>query len=57
MKNVQGDTEVSADKFIVAVGTDPVRPDFIPFDEDSAFRQTPRLLDAIDSVCSGVYVR
>ena len=30
---------------------------FIPFDEDSAFRQTPRLLDAIDSVCSAVYAR
>jgi len=30
---------------------------FVPFDEDSAFRQTPRLLDAIDSVCNGVYVR
>lgn len=28
---------------------------FIPFDEDSAFRQTPRLLDAVESVCRGVY--
>ena len=30
---------------------------FVAFDEDSAYRQTPRLLDAIDNVCSGVYAR
>lgn len=30
---------------------------FVTFDEDSAFRQTPRLLDAIDNVCSGVSAR
>ncbi len=28
---------------------------FISFDEDVAFRQTPRLLDAVDEVCSAVY--
>ena len=28
---------------------------FISFDEDLAFRQTPRLLDAVDEVCSAVY--
>ena len=28
---------------------------FVGFDEDTAFRQTPRLLDAVDEVCSAVY--
>lgn len=28
---------------------------FVSFGEDSAFRQTPRLLDAVDEVCSTVY--
>ncbi|MEA1889880.1 MAG: helical backbone metal receptor [Pseudomonadota bacterium] len=27
----------------------------VSFDEDAAFRQTPRLLDAVDEVCSAVY--
>ena len=30
---------------------------FISFDEDMAFRQTPRLLNAIDNVCSNVHAR
>ena len=34
VKGQQGDSEVSADKFIIAVGTEPVRPDHIPFDEE-----------------------
>lgn len=29
-----GSQEVAAENFVVAVGTEPVRPDFIPFDED-----------------------
>ena len=28
---------------------------FVSFDEDAAFRQTPRLLDAVDAVCSTVF--
>ncbi len=28
---------------------------FVSFDEDTAFRQTPRLLGAVDEVCSAVY--
>jgi ABC-type Fe3+-hydroxamate transport system substrate-binding protein len=28
---------------------------FVSFDEDRAFRQTPRLLDAVDEVCGAVY--
>ena len=34
VKSSQGNSEISADKFIVAVGTEPVRPDYIPFDEE-----------------------
>jgi len=34
VKSSQGTSEVSADSYIVAVGTEPVRPEAIPFDED-----------------------
>jgi len=34
VKNSEGEKELTADRFIVAVGTEPVRPDFIPFDDD-----------------------
>ena len=37
--------------------SDVSRVAFVPFDENSAFRQTPRLLDAIDNVCSYVHAR
>ena len=37
--------------------SDVSRVAFLPFDENSAFRQTPRLLDAIDNVCSYVHAR
>lgn len=30
---------------------------FISFDEDMAFRQTPRLLDAVEQVCRDVHVK
>ncbi len=33
VENAEGQSEISADNFIVAVGTEPVRPDYIPFDE------------------------
>ncbi len=33
VKGMEGDSEVTADNFIIAVGTEPVRPDFIPFDD------------------------
>jgi NAD(P) transhydrogenase len=34
VKSSQGETEVTADSFIIAVGTEPVRPDQIPFDDE-----------------------
>lgn len=34
VKDVQGESEIHANKFIIAVGTEPVRPDFIPFDDE-----------------------
>ncbi len=34
VKSSEGEKELSAERFILAVGTEPVRPDFIPFDED-----------------------
>ncbi len=34
VKSTNGDSEVSAKRFIIAVGTEPVRPDFIPFDDE-----------------------
>ncbi len=33
VKGVHEDSTITADKFVVAVGTEPARPDFIPFDE------------------------
>ncbi|MCP4291766.1 MAG: Si-specific NAD(P)(+) transhydrogenase [bacterium] len=34
VKSFHGEKVISADRFIVAVGTEPVRPDFIPFDDE-----------------------